>query len=265
MLEWLSDDGHVYLCRTHLKEMLPHVAFKKIGRNKATTFTGFCAKHDSTVFELIDTNDFDANNENQLFLHSYRLVVREYHKQLESIHKVNVAIAEQPKDDPKTMVALAQSQAFFQHNIAPIENLAQHYHDIYRRDLWDILRYKTITINTDSPFVAAGGVFSAGGNLATFIVLPRRNELSIVFASFENLDAFGPIVDIERNGSDFQLYLVSKFILQYTELFVIKPSVFETFTDSQVSKITNFYRLNAFNQKTDSNDPHLTLFQRIDG
>ncbi len=57
--------------------------FKLIGINTASTFTGFCHKHDREIFRLID--DFDYNSSEQCFLYCYRAFARAYHKKREEL------------------------------------------------------------------------------------------------------------------------------------------------------------------------------------
>ena len=49
---------------------------KKIGIQKASTFTGFCAHHDKTLFQSIEDKDFVISEEN-CFLIAYRAISRE--------------------------------------------------------------------------------------------------------------------------------------------------------------------------------------------
>ncbi len=49
---------------------------KKIGIQKASTFTGFCAHHDKTLFQPIEDTDFVISKEN-CFLIAYRAISRE--------------------------------------------------------------------------------------------------------------------------------------------------------------------------------------------
>jgi hypothetical protein len=50
--------------------------FKLIGVNKASTFTGFCQRHDTELFRPLETEPFTASKE-QLFLLAYRALSKE--------------------------------------------------------------------------------------------------------------------------------------------------------------------------------------------
>lgn len=54
------------------------INLRPIHINDASTFPGFCAAHDGSVFDAIDAKPFQANRQ-QLFLQSFRAHVRELH------------------------------------------------------------------------------------------------------------------------------------------------------------------------------------------
>ena len=62
---------------------MPIVEFKmkKSGRNKATTFRGFCSAHDKETFKPIEDFKY-IGSEEQDFLFAYRTFSQEYHEQL---------------------------------------------------------------------------------------------------------------------------------------------------------------------------------------
>jgi hypothetical protein len=65
-LRLLASDGHVYE-----PSPSPDPAMQLVGINKASTFRGFCGKHDTDLFSQIDNEPFSASPE-QCFLHGYR-------------------------------------------------------------------------------------------------------------------------------------------------------------------------------------------------
>ena len=65
--------------------------FKLIGINKASTFTGFCQRHDTELFSPLETRPFTASKE-QLFLLAYRALSKELYAKrfairLEPLHR----------------------------------------------------------------------------------------------------------------------------------------------------------------------------------
>jgi len=53
---------------------------ENIGLNEASTFEGFCNKHDTEVFLPIEINNIDYTNKEHLFLLLYRSIAREYYE-----------------------------------------------------------------------------------------------------------------------------------------------------------------------------------------
>lgn len=55
-----------------------------IGKKEASTFFGFCDKHDTELFSPIENFKFD-NSDKHCFLHSYRSFAHSYHRKKESL------------------------------------------------------------------------------------------------------------------------------------------------------------------------------------
>lgn len=83
ILNQLDEDGYVlYIGYGDGK-----LKFNKVGKGKATTFTGFCGHHDTKIFSPIENYDFKKANKEQEFLFAYRIIAREYY---EKIHNKNI-------------------------------------------------------------------------------------------------------------------------------------------------------------------------------
>jgi len=77
-LKEISKEGHVlttFKCLTTSENNLK-IEPKKIGINKASTFTGFCSFHDKSLFSPIEDEEFEITKLN-CFLVAYRSVARE--------------------------------------------------------------------------------------------------------------------------------------------------------------------------------------------
>lgn len=60
------------------------------GRRVATTFTGFCAYHDKTIFQPIEDREFEGTAQ-QILLFTYRTFAWHYHKKQEEINRNEIA------------------------------------------------------------------------------------------------------------------------------------------------------------------------------
>ncbi|HZM03477.1 MAG TPA: hypothetical protein VFC44_10655 [Candidatus Saccharimonadales bacterium] len=64
-----------------------------IGVNKATTFTGFCERHDASLFAPIEVETFKANPQ-QLFLHHYRAIAQAFYNRAYKFKILEQALTE---------------------------------------------------------------------------------------------------------------------------------------------------------------------------
>lgn len=86
IIDALQEKGHVY--RFFYKDS--GCVFEKIGRNNASTFTGFCKKHDNEIFSPIDFSKQEKINKltpEQIVLFHFRALAKEYCTKLNAIKK----------------------------------------------------------------------------------------------------------------------------------------------------------------------------------
>src|ERR1700745_2632184 len=63
VLDLLVHDAHVKaLTKKIHKDTGPQIFFDDAGRNRASTFAGACAEHDSSIFKPLDNHAFEARN-----------------------------------------------------------------------------------------------------------------------------------------------------------------------------------------------------------
>ncbi|SDJ53004.1 hypothetical protein [Paenibacillus naphthalenovorans] len=80
ILNKISENGEVLMFGNDIDESLGLKSImKKEGRKRATTFTGFCGHHDTTIFNPIENLDYQIGNKQQEFLFAYRALAHEYH------------------------------------------------------------------------------------------------------------------------------------------------------------------------------------------
>jgi hypothetical protein len=78
-LKTIAVDSHVMGTKVNLSELHKSqgkVTLHRVGINTASTFTGFCAHHDKTLFAPLEDHPIVLNDE-QLFLLAYRSIARE--------------------------------------------------------------------------------------------------------------------------------------------------------------------------------------------
>lgn len=77
-LERIAKDGHVYgySVGKKLDPASSPLSIQKISINKASTFYGFCKKHDNELFQVIDNFDYTPSKQ-KAFLLTYRTLIHE--------------------------------------------------------------------------------------------------------------------------------------------------------------------------------------------
>jgi hypothetical protein len=159
VLDLLSTDGHVIHFNLHASgNSPPELNYKKIGRNKATTFTGLCGKHDQEIFREIDAKPIDIENQSQLLLLAYRSVLRELHATMDGAIKIQEAYQKRVKLglDPENQPSHACIEATYQ--------LAKAWRTFWYRCRYDDIRqssnyaklvHRVREINVQQPTIAA--------------------------------------------------------------------------------------------------------------
>lgn len=94
ILSTISDSDHVMVTDL-LNKVRNGSIIKKISKNKATTFYGFCEYHDTFLFQDIELKEYKSEIK-QNFLYAYRMVAQEYHKKERVITSLQNCIKENP-------------------------------------------------------------------------------------------------------------------------------------------------------------------------
>jgi hypothetical protein len=114
-LRRVADAGHVLIPTQDILTFDKHapVAMKRVGISRATTFAGFCARHDNLIFSLIDTKPI-APSQDQLLLLAYRTWAQRVHQLLGTVDMMEFArgIYGGPRtSDPRLLWSRAQTNA----------------------------------------------------------------------------------------------------------------------------------------------------------
>lgn len=95
IIDRIAENGHVVTISAVFHPTSPPFPhFRRVGRNKATTFEGLCAKHDREIFRRIDTEPIDTGDAEQLFLLAYRAATRELHTTMAVAYRAQASYKE---------------------------------------------------------------------------------------------------------------------------------------------------------------------------
>jgi len=124
VLDALVRKGHVVMPQIRIDfDSRPSIEFREVGRNQATTFTGLCAVHDNLLFGPIDNSEINLDNYEQLFLLSYRSVLKELHTSMkaavdvQSTFSKGVELGKFDPNDPSLQMLLATEKLIAAHQM----------------------------------------------------------------------------------------------------------------------------------------------------
>ncbi|HFV9279136.1 TPA: hypothetical protein ACIAIK_001391 [Acinetobacter baumannii] len=84
ILQSIAENGEVFeLAFEIYDDFEPTIQFKNVGIKKFSTFSGFCQKHDKTIFQPIEDKPFE-NSPEQKMIYAYRAITKELHTKKES-------------------------------------------------------------------------------------------------------------------------------------------------------------------------------------
>jgi hypothetical protein len=255
VLDLLVCDGHVKaLGKTIDKTNGAIIQFGDVGRNEATTFTGFCSEHDSHIFRPIDANALDAANSQHLFLVAYRALAKELHAQMEAAFRIQGGYNERVRlgldtgnePEPVGMLALeymVKSYSTYEYKL--------HFDHALVSEKFSTILHDVIRINHKSPAIAVCSVFAVDGvaNEGDWVrvalnVMPINMSESFVMFSYLQPDAAlarASLNSILNSTGGQQMYLLSKQILNSCENFVVSPTHFDKWSAEKRRAITDYF------------------------
>jgi SEC-C motif-containing protein len=263
VLQVLSEDGHVVMPRARIDlRQGPRVQFERVGRNVATTFPGLCSSHDTQVFLPIDTRPLDLEDKEQLLLLAYRALVRELNAMMSAgARVVRFNYAKNPTDLKSHLLPLFPSYALHQHKaIYDAAMIGRSFSDIdhvvaLHRHVPCQIAVNSFCSDGDIDFErqkrVAVNVFPSNGDTAIVLSFPREQGLPDVPLLKELVGTSGPE----------QLFLLSRFVLQNCENITLRPSYWAKMTPEQREIIHRFYVDNSLDDKVDSQNRLLNLFE----
>lgn len=275
VLDLLCKNGHVIQIRLKVGgDAPPKPEYKLVGRNRATTFTGLCAEHDSGIFKEIDTQEVSVKDSRQLYLLAYRSVLRELHAtmhgagMIQGAYQKRVEMGIDPKDQPSN----AGMEVVF-HMIKAWRTYRYRceFDRIEESDCYDELTHFTKVIATTAPTVAASVLFGVGKysteedlvGVALNIVPLSANQTAIVFSYFKEHEnevktAFPELYEAEGY---YLGYVVSKILLEYGENLVLCPEYFNSWSEEKRTCILEYFTKTLLEEQYEKDNEHLFLFQ----
>jgi hypothetical protein len=274
VLDLLARDGHVKGLGKRIEgDPGPVIRFENVGRNQATTFTGFCSKHDYEIFRPIERDTFRPTDPEHLFLVAYRAVARELHACMEATVQIQAGynarirhgLDSGNEPEPVGMFAveyMIKSWLTYRYKCCFDEALLSKEYDKVSHDV--------IHLTHASPTLAVCSLYAADdvlGNddwirIALNLLPLTQTESAVVFSYLprEAALARASLTGILNSTSFSQKYLLSKHILNHCDNFVVSPGHFDTWSREKVDAIIDFFCETLFKGNLSVEDERLYLF-----
>jgi hypothetical protein len=281
VLDGLAEDGHVYM----FQPTPTGTPLTRIGRNQATTFTGYCAHHDHALFRTIDfrsSDDFQPTDKSQAARFALRAAAREYWVKLNTtqlIREISTLARARRVDDLKRLHKMTVEEAeditaqlrstlapFLQGSKHSLEEMNDSYQSLLaltRQGRFHLWRFHAWSLPC-APCVAASSTFypeydARGTLIATRLlhedtpivvlnVIPLGNVTWILLAHHRRFESrlAGLISDLGSCGRKELAVLVSKMLLVHCENTVFSPRYVATLTPEERARIEEVFDATSY-------------------
>ncbi len=274
VLDLLCKDDHVVGPTRRIdKDKGPQIYFDKIGRSKASTFTGLCSDHDSKLFLPIDTAPFDPTIEEHLFLVAYRAVVKELHAvmdgaiKIQSAYQKRVQVGWDNGDVPNPAGMLGVEHMM---NAYLTHLYKERFDSALAQSQFDCISHSVIRLTHERPTIAVGTLYSVDNIIMdddvlrlSLNVIPISQTETVVVFSYPKEHSAQALTHLGRvllaNGF-YQKYELSRIILNSCENFILSPDYFESWPEPKTSAIVDYFVHTLFKNDMAVENEHLYLF-----
>jgi hypothetical protein len=233
----------------------PEIRFEEVGRNQASTFTGFCANHDSSIFRSLDTQPFDPKKPEHLFLLAYRSVTRELHAVMEGAYKIQSSYSWRVDNgldphDASSKAGIIATEHLIK-SMATWKYRYQHFDHALLKQNWKAITHNVFTLENHSPTIAVSSLFSfdyikRNDDVVRCIlnVFPVSDHHTVVVFSYAKPDsqaARQKLRPILVSSGKRQKYELSKLIIANMENFAIAPECFDSWSDGKKKAVQNAF------------------------
>jgi len=186
--------------------------FKPIGVNKASTFTGFCQRHDTELFRPLEVEPFTATKE-QLFLLAYRALSKEVYAKRFALRMQPLLrkgdVGKEPLEQVLLQNDLYLHEQLVRLSLRDLEASLKDYDDIYLAEDFDRMSAYLVFADPTLDFAVSGGMhpeFDFAGQVLQDLATPDRLELLTYSAlPLQTGGVISFVWDSARGGSCVQL------------------------------------------------------------
>jgi hypothetical protein len=275
-LDLLVEDGHIITPNLHLTAGAPpEIDWARVGRNRATTFSGLCEDHDREIFGPIEAGRLLLPNPEQQFLLAYRATFYEVHAtcaaawQIQTAYQKRVELGVDPPDQPSEAGLFATQRIVIAHDTFRYKEI---FDDAYLRRDFGVLDHDWFLLDVRRPTGAACALFSLdhahNGDDVVHVclnILPLDAAQTLVQFSYTKPDATlarAELQNVLAASGDLQTYELSRRLLNSCQNFVLSPSYVSGWTPSKRKAILDYFVRTLLYDDFGHQNPDLLLFER---
>jgi hypothetical protein len=267
ILKKISHNGDVLYFDYYDEDNNLKFKLKRTGRKKATTFTGFCNHHDTSIFSSIENKDYKEGDKEQEFLFAYRALAKEHHAKRTSLELAKAAASIHPNS--LGTVLLENYIRGINQSLLELENNKKLFNEALDNKKFDIIETRTIKFNGEYR-VAVSSFFSPekdfNGNTINVLsdfnkevknfcltIFPQNNNAYILISYLKkDKKILYPILkQIEHNKNvKEKKIIISNIIGIYAENFAMSPIDWDKMPEQEQSEFLKlFFEETIFNDK----------------
>jgi hypothetical protein len=273
-LELLAHNGHVVAPVLRLDARTgPSIDLTRVGRNRATTFTGLCREHDRNIFAPIETAAVDLDSPEHRFLLAYRATFYEIHAtcaaawQVQTSYLTRVELGFDPKDQPSDAGLFATDRMMV---ACETFRYKEAFDEAFLVREYSSLAHDVLLFDVAQPTLAACALFSLdhaprADDLVRVClnILPLDSTRTAAVFSYMQTDAPRARAGLDRilsSSGHHQRYELSRRLLNSCQNFVLSPVYVATWSDEKRQAIVRYFVRTALQDDFSVEDPNLFLF-----
>lgn len=226
--------------KVRIKDFIP------VGKKEASTFYGFCSKHDTEVFAPIENFPFDGSDKH-LFLHSYRSFAHSYHnkKQELQLYKSEWEVMKElPIEITEQLIIGAEL------GLNDIELEKEYLDNLLINEQYDGLIYSLLETLDFYPFGSSSSItphFTVKNtpleediddpnkpwtSIMLTVVPDKKNSFIIVASNPNNDSGVAFLNDLEELDDEKYLHAISSMITTMSENTFWSPKLWDSLSES---------------------------------
>lgn len=262
ILNRISKDNHVYSISSKISKAGIEPMLKKLSKNKASTFFGFCDHHDTEIFKPIELAEY-SEQPLQNFLFAFRALALEYHKKQRKLKTVCNMFKNYPHQmlDEGSVYLYRTSQLDVRDH--------QHDYEIFKSDYLndDFNRLRTIyrKLNFEIEFATCSAFsiqYDLNGKEINNIFSTSDEKMPSVYVNVYPIDGGTNIIlsyhledeikyqsyfdQLESLSDENLVKHLNYLIIQYTENVFFSPTYVETLTEKQQDSLLRTFTSSLF-------------------